>query len=107
MAKLWFLLPPPRWGYRLVLLLVLEQPVIPAAKKSSRIPRLKGVEFMIAFTRKNLIASLLAALSLSMALSSATATAADYPQRRTIADTSAKYGLGVSEVPLLRRQPGP
>jgi len=60
---------------------------------------------MNACNRKNLAASLLAALGLSITVSSA--TAADFPQRQAIAGTSAKYGMSVSQVPLLRRDPGP
>jgi hypothetical protein len=55
--------------------------------------------------RKGLAAPLFAAIGLSITYLSA--TAADYPQRLTIADRSVKYGVGVSEVPLLRRAPGP
>ncbi|MES2353203.1 MAG: hypothetical protein V4568_02180 [Pseudomonadota bacterium] len=55
--------------------------------------------------RKSLAVPLFAAISLSMI--HAPVNAADYPQRAAIAGNSAKYGLGVSDVALLRRDSGP
>ena len=59
----------------------------------------------LSIARKGLVAPLFAAISLAMIY--APANAADYPQRVAIGGNSAKYGLGVSDVALLRRDAGP
>ncbi|HVK54834.1 MAG TPA: hypothetical protein VM532_07365 [Burkholderiales bacterium] len=55
--------------------------------------------------QKGLSAALFTAIGLSII--SSPSVAADFPQRLAIAERSLKSGVGLSEVPLLRRDPGP